>query len=132
VRREHVGGAGASARGLWNDGEVIPELPRQASISWWMEEALAADPGEPCPPLAGDVSADVVILGGGYTGMWSAWFLKEREPDVDVVLLEADVCGAGPSGRNGGFCNGLWEEAELLIEELGEDGARRTATAAES
>jgi glycine/D-amino acid oxidase-like deaminating enzyme len=110
----------------------MPELPRQASISWWMEEALAADPGEPCPPLAGDASADVVVLGGGYTGMWSAWFLKEREPGLDVVLLEADVCGAGPSGRNGGFCNGLWEEADLLIEELGEEGGRRTAIAAES
>jgi glycine/D-amino acid oxidase-like deaminating enzyme len=99
-----------------------------------MEEALT-DPAfaePPCPPLSGDVRADVVVLGGGYTGMWSAWFLKEREPGLDVALLEADVCGAGPSGRNGGFCNGLWEEADLLIEELGEEGARRTALAAES
>ena len=44
-----------------------------------------------------------MILGGGYTGMWTAWFLKERQPDLDVVLLEADICGGGPSGRNGGF-----------------------------
>ena len=63
-----------------------------------MEEALA-DPAfatEPCPPLAGSTRADVVVLGGGYTGMWTAWFLKERDPSCDVVLLEADErCGTG-------------------------------------
>ena len=51
-----------------------------------------------------------MILGGGYTGMWTAWFLKEREPALDVVLLERDICGGGPSGRNGGFVNGLYDE----------------------
>jgi glycine/D-amino acid oxidase-like deaminating enzyme len=78
--------------------------------SWWLEEALAHAEfaGDPCPPLDRDVTADVVILGGGYTGMWTAYFLKEREPGLDVVLLEADVCGGGPSGRNGGFCDGWW------------------------
>ena len=63
---------------------MIPrEPPRQADVSWWMEEARA-DPAlaasEPTAGLAGAVRADVVILGGGYTGMWTAWFLKEREP----------------------------------------------------
>ena len=98
-----------------------------------MEEALA-DPdlaGDPCPPLDHDVSADVVVLGGGYTGMWTAWFLKEREPSVDVVVLEQDICGGGPSGRNGGFCNAVWEELPLLVRTLGERGALRTARAAE-
>jgi glycine/D-amino acid oxidase-like deaminating enzyme len=81
-----------------------------------MEEALAQDPGEPCPPLATDTTADVVILGGGYTGMWTAFFLKERDPGIDVVLLERDICGGGPSGRNGGFVNGFWDELPLLAE----------------
>jgi glycine/D-amino acid oxidase-like deaminating enzyme len=70
-----------------------------------MEEARsdpAFDPGAACSSLAGDVATDVVILGGGYTGMWTAWFLKERDPAVDVVLLEQETCGAGPSGRSGG------------------------------
>jgi glycine/D-amino acid oxidase-like deaminating enzyme len=99
-----------------------------------MEEALALPEfaGEVCPPLWMDTSADVVILGGGYTGMWTAWFLKERDPGLDVVLLEQDICGGGPSGRNGGFCNGFWEEADLLVDALGEEGARRTALAAEA
>ncbi len=82
--------------------------PPPAERSWWMQESLGADPGEPCPPLAGDIEADVVILGGGYTGMWTAHFLKERDPGIDVVLLEQDICGGGPSGRNGGFLDGWW------------------------
>src|SRR5438045_2549591 len=93
------------------------EWPRQRS--YWLREALANDPGEPCPPLAGDTDADVLIVGGGYTGMWTAYYLKESDPGLDVVLLEQDICGGGPSGRNGGFVNTLWEDFELLIERFG-------------
>ena len=96
-----------------------------------MEEALANDPGEPCPPLAADTAADVVILGGGYTGMWTAYFLKERDPDIDVVLLEQDICGGGPSGRNGGFVNGLWDELPTLAELHGDDAALAICRAAD-
>src|SRR5207244_1063101 len=67
--------------------------------SYWLREALANDPGAPCPPLSGETKADVLIVGGGYTGMWTAHFLKEREPALDVVVLEQDICGGGPSGR---------------------------------
>jgi glycine/D-amino acid oxidase-like deaminating enzyme len=99
-----------------------------------MEEAradLALAASEPCPPLAGSARADVVILGGGYTGMWTAWFLKEREPSLDIVLLEADErCGNGPSGRNGGFCYGMWEDLPALVRHLGDADAIRMATAA--
>jgi glycine/D-amino acid oxidase-like deaminating enzyme len=100
-----------------------------------MEEARA-DPAleaaAPCPPLRGSTAADVVILGGGYTGLWTAWFLKEREPALDVVLLEADErCGCGPSGRNGGFCYGMWEDLPALVRHLGDDDALRMARAAE-
>jgi glycine/D-amino acid oxidase-like deaminating enzyme len=102
------------------------ELPRPARRSWWLEEALAHPEfaGPDTPPLTHDVTADVVILGGGYTGMWSAWFLKERQPDLDVVILEADICGGGPSGRNGGFLNGQYDEADVLIERHGDEGRR--------
>jgi glycine/D-amino acid oxidase-like deaminating enzyme len=97
-----------------------------------MEEARSAFAPEPCPPLAGDVSADVVILGGGYTGMWTAWFLTEREPTCDVVLLEADErCGSGPSGRNGGFCSGMWEDLEALVRFFGDADAVRVAEVAQ-
>ncbi len=73
-----------------------------------------------------------MVLGGGYTGMWTAWFLKERDPSCDVVLLEADeLCGSGPSGRNGGFCYGLWEDLEALVRFFGEADALRVAHVAQ-
>ncbi len=96
------------------------ELPPDAGRSWWLHDALAADPGEPAPPLTGDTTADVVILGGGYTGMWTAFFLKEAEPDLDIVLLEQDICGGGPSGRNGGFVNSWWSALAGLCSRFGE------------
>lgn len=110
------------------------ELPRPAERSWWLEEALALPEfaGPVAPALDKDTTADVVILGGGYTGMWTAWFLTERLPGIDVVLLEADICGGGPSGRNGGFVNGLYDEAEVLIERHGEEGRRTVEMAARS
>lgn len=95
------------------------EWPRQRS--YWLREALALPEfaGEACPPLSGPAEADVLIVGGGYTGMWTAYFLKEADPALDVVLVEQDICGGGPSGRNGGFVNTLWEDLEVLIELFG-------------
>jgi glycine/D-amino acid oxidase-like deaminating enzyme len=98
-----------------------------------MEEALA-DPAfgfEPRPPLTSNAEADVVVLGGGYTGMWTAWFLTERAPGIDVVLLEHDICGGGPSGRNGGFCYGMWEDLEILTKRFGDGAALKLAEIAQ-
>lgn len=102
---------------------MAPDLPPDAGRSWWLREALAADPGEPTPPLAGDAEADVVILGGGYTGMWTALHLTDREPGLRVVLLEQDICGGGPSGRNGGFVNSWWSGVGELAERFGDAAA---------
>src|SRR2546429_5501470 len=77
-----------------------------AQRSWWLREALAHDPGRPCPALSGDVNADVVIVGGGFTGLWTAYFLTERNPDLAMVVLEQDICGGGPRGRNSGLSRG--------------------------
>jgi glycine/D-amino acid oxidase-like deaminating enzyme len=97
-----------------------------------MEEAREALAPEPQPPLLGSTTADVVILGGGYTGLWTAWFLKQRLPSCDVVLLEGDeLCGSGPSGRNGGFCYGMWEDLEALVRFFGETEALRVAATAQ-
>jgi glycine/D-amino acid oxidase-like deaminating enzyme len=92
---------------------------------WWLEEALAAEgeAEELAPPLEGDAEADVAIVGGGYTGLWTALALKERDADLRVVVLEADECGRGPSGRNGGFVHGYWSHLPRLRERFGVEGA---------
>lgn len=98
--------------------------------SWWLREALAAE-GEAreCPPLNRDVNADVVIVGGGYSGLWCAYFLTERQPDLRVVVLEQDICGGGPSGRNGGFASGWWDELDGLVTLYGAEAAVRACRA---
>jgi glycine/D-amino acid oxidase-like deaminating enzyme len=104
------------------DFETPPDLGR----AWWLVEALShpefADP--PAPPLDKDTTADVVILGGGFTGMWAAWFLKERDPGIDIVLLEQDICGGGPSGRNGGFCDAWHGHVADMIPTYGASAAK--------
>ena len=104
-------------------------LAADLSRVWWLEEALAAGfGGEAAPPLEGDTDADVAIVGGGYTGLWTALALKEREPGLDVVVLEADECGRGPSGRNGGFCHGYWSHLPRPAGALRRRGRARGGT----
>jgi glycine/D-amino acid oxidase-like deaminating enzyme len=94
---------------------------------YWLEEA-----GEvvPMPELVGDVSADVLVIGGGYTGMWAAWQVKALEPEARVVLLESEICGWGPSGRNGGFCNVMWFSLPNMRQRWGDAGGLAVARAA--
>jgi glycine/D-amino acid oxidase-like deaminating enzyme len=106
---------------------VEPRLP-----SWWLEDALAreGDPS-PAPALARDAAADVAIVGGGYTGLWTALALRERNPDLQITLLEAEICGHGPSGRNGGFVHGYWGAFASILHVLGEERALELARAGE-
>jgi len=102
---------------------------RHTRLGYWIEEA-----GEVAPttPLAADLKADVAVVGGGYTGLWTAWYVRELEPDARVVVLEAEeTCGRGPSGRNGGFCNGMWLSLPSMRERWGASGALAVARAAE-
>jgi glycine/D-amino acid oxidase-like deaminating enzyme len=100
---------------------------RHTAHGYWLEEAggLAA-----LPELVGGRSADVVVIGGGYTGLWAAWQVKALEPEARVVLLDADVCGRGPSGRNGGFCNSMWFSLPNMRRRWGDEAALAVARAA--
>jgi glycine/D-amino acid oxidase-like deaminating enzyme len=117
-----------------------PVRPTAARRSWWLREALAAEgastpelaAARATPPLRGTSTADVVVVGGGYTGLWAAYRLTELEPDARVILLEGDICGGGPSGRNGGFVTNWWDELPTLLERYGPDGALAVAEAMEA
>jgi len=100
--------------------------------SWWLEDALEWEGGAPpAPPLSGDTDVDVAIVGGGYTGLWTALALQERDPELRVALVEAEICGAGPSGRNGGFIHGYWATLASTVPLLGEEDALALARAGE-
>ena len=107
-------------------GRAAPAVAPGDSPAWWLDEA---PPDPPAPSLEGDVDADVAIVGGGYTGLWTALALKEREPALDVCVLEAEFCGFGPSGRNGGFLESYWPALDRLRSRLGDEGAVEAARA---
>jgi glycine/D-amino acid oxidase-like deaminating enzyme len=79
----------------------------------------------PAPPLPGDTRCDLAVVGGGYTGLWTALLAKEADRDRDVLVLEARSAGWAASGRNGGFCaasltHGLGNGADRFPDEVGE------------
>lgn len=87
---------------------------------WWRDEA---PPDEALAPLEGTIDADVAVIGGGFTGLWTALEVLRRRPSANVVVLEAGRCGDGASGRNGGFVHGYWAALPRLVTLLGADDA---------
>lgn len=89
--------------------------------SIWQAE-LPDDPTT-AQSLSGDITADVAIIGGGFVGLWTAITLKQLEPDVRVVILEANRCASGASGLNGGFVMSWWPKIASLVRLCGQDDA---------
>ncbi|TGD13829.1 FAD-dependent oxidoreductase [Brevibacterium sp. S111] len=81
--------------------DVNAALADASTVPFWLDTDQRP---EPLPPLGEDIEADLVIVGGGFTGLWTALQAKERDPERHVVLLEANSIGWAASGRNGGFC----------------------------
>lgn len=89
---------------------------------WWSQIGLPARR----PSLDGSTRADVCIVGGGYTGLWTAYSLKKADPGLDVVVLEAEFCGFGASGRNGGWLtHDITGGRERYLESHGRDTVDR-------
>jgi glycine/D-amino acid oxidase-like deaminating enzyme len=91
---------------------------------WWLEEALANESvAVEAAALEGDTRVDVAIVGGGYTGLWTALALRERDPSLTIAVLEKEIVGWGPSGRNGGFLHGYWTHLARLRPIVGDTAA---------
>lgn len=101
-----------------------------AGAVFWLEQALDDEASRPCPPLTGKAQADVCIVGGGYTGLWTALELRELAPELSVILVEAGACGFGASGRNGGSITSWVREIDSLVRRFG--AAQATWLAGES
>jgi glycine/D-amino acid oxidase-like deaminating enzyme len=91
--------------------------------SLWLQQVLDGREPYEHPRYEGHARADVCIVGGGFTGLWTALEIKRRDPGTDVILVEADICGAGASGRNGGFALTWWAHFEHLVALCGPDAA---------
>jgi putative aminophosphonate oxidoreductase len=99
--------------------------------SYWLNQVLEQSPAQP-QPLSGDITADICIVGGGFTGLWTALHIKESDPSADIAIIERDICGGGASGRNGGFCMTWVSKAPLLYPVCGGQETVRMVEASEA
>jgi glycine/D-amino acid oxidase-like deaminating enzyme len=95
------------------------ERYRRLSL-WWdgLQGPLAIR-----PPLSGDVNVDVAVVGGGFTGLWTAYYLAEADPTLRIAIIERDVVGFGASGRNGGWCSALFAVSDERLDRVSGPGA---------
>jgi glycine/D-amino acid oxidase-like deaminating enzyme len=99
------------------------------SRSFWLD-SLDADDLRPRPALPGDIDVDVAIVGAGYTGLWTAYYLLARDPSLRIAIVEAEIAGFGASGRNGGWCSALLPMSlDAIAERAGRDAAIAMQTA---
>lgn len=135
TRRAFVAGAALGGIGGWasamlprwtleGDPHRPPSLYEFFVDNFWFESAGLRDE-HPNAPLRGQQRADVVILGGGFAGMSSAFHLAQRLPGRRIVVLEGAVCGYGASGRNGGFADPGSPGLHTVYDEQGPEAARR-------
>jgi glycine/D-amino acid oxidase-like deaminating enzyme len=96
---------------------VAPLIVGYRELSYWHDSVAAAgDALERRAGLDGETDADVVIVGGGLTGLWTAWYLSEREPGARILVVEKEIAGFGASGRNGGWCSALFPRSTASLE----------------
>jgi glycine/D-amino acid oxidase-like deaminating enzyme len=124
-----VPGSTAPASGIVSLGHR--RVHTYGSRSLWLQDVLEGREPYEHPRFEGKAETDVCIIGGGFTGLWTALELKRRAPDTNVTLVEADICGAGASGRNGGFALTWWAHFGHLVSLCGPEAALALARRAE-
>jgi glycine/D-amino acid oxidase-like deaminating enzyme len=93
-------------------------------VSLWFDQL--AEPLTPRPALPGDLEVDVAVVGAGFTGLWTAYYLQAADPELRIAILEKEIAGFGASGRNGGWCSALFPvTAATLAAEAGAAAAAR-------
>ena len=96
------------------------------SLSLWHDTLPDDDQLVARAGLPGDTDVDVAIIGAGYTGLWTAYYLRRRNPDMRIAVIESQVAGFGASGRNGGWCSALLPMGlDAMAATHGRDGATR-------
>lgn len=97
--------------------DAMPGALAYRKLSFWHDTV----PGslEPRDPLQGDLDADVAIAGAGFTGLWTAFYLKKARPELRVVVCEREIAGFGASGRNGGWCSALFPASLSKLDRMG-------------
>ena len=99
---------------------------------FWFSEAIAAETQLNIRQLENQIQSDICIVGGGYTGLWTALQLKKKQPSLNIVLIEKELCGSGASGRNGGCMIPLTTKFSTMKKIIGERDAMNMVTASES
>jgi glycine/D-amino acid oxidase-like deaminating enzyme len=103
--------------------DASPEARDYRSYSFWLE--TAGEDLTPRPSLPGPTRADVAILGAGFTGLWTAYYLLRQDPSLRVVVLESEIAGFGASGRNGAWCNSAFPVTPPeLMRRFGKEATR--------
>jgi glycine/D-amino acid oxidase-like deaminating enzyme len=93
-----------------------------AAVSYWLDSC--GDDLTPRAPLDTSVDVDVAILGAGYTGLWTAYYLQDRDPTLRIAIIEKEIAGFGASGRNGAWCtSGLGAGPGPLAKQYSRDAA---------
>jgi glycine/D-amino acid oxidase-like deaminating enzyme len=97
--------------------DAMPGELAYRKLSFWHDTV----PGslEPRDPLQGDRDADVAIAGAGFTGLWTAYYIKKARPELRVVVCEREIAGFGASGRNGGWCSALFPASLSKLDRMG-------------
>ena len=100
--------------------------------SFWFSDAIAKEKNIKINELSNNINTDICVVGGGFTGLWTALKIKEKNSSINITIIEKDLCGSGASGRNGGCMIPQSTKFLAMKETVGIDDAKRMVEASEN